>query len=122
MSRLLDPTKDLRQDRDLDISTRDVVSPWRNPIPLGEDETTPVVVFFYSNRWIPMKCFSLAEAIALYHKALDLGKQIIVYPHHFDPYTQRYTAPPCEEAVEVEARTSAPFVTPHNAFGAMSFQ
>ncbi|MBD2018137.1 hypothetical protein H6F96_29755 [Microcoleus sp. FACHB-53] len=122
MSRLLAPTKDLRQDRDLDISTRDVVSPWRNPIPLGEDETTPVVVFFYSNRWIPMKCFSLAEAIALYHKALDLGKEIIVYPPHFDPYTRRCTAPPCEEGVEAEASTFAPFVTPHNEFGAMSFQ
>ncbi|AFZ21692.1 hypothetical protein [Allocoleopsis franciscana] len=122
MSRLLDQTKDLRQDRDLNISTRDVVSPWSNPIPFGEYERTPVVVFFYSNRWIPMKCFSLAEAIALYHKALDLGKEIIVYPPHFDPYTQRGTAPPCEGEVEVEARTFASFVTPHNGFGAMSFQ
>jgi hypothetical protein len=122
MTRLLDPTTDLRQDRDLDISTRDVVSPWKNPIPLGEYERTPVVVFFYSNRWIPMKCFSLAEAIALYHKALDLGKEIIVYPPDFDPYTQRCTVPPCEEEVEVETRAFAPFVAPHNGFGAISFQ
>lgn len=122
MTCLLDPTKDLRQDRDLNISTRDVVSPWRNPIPLGEYQRTPVVVFFYSNRWIPMKCFSLAEAIALYHKALDLGRKIIVYPPHFDPYTQRCTAPPCEEAVEVETRTVASFTTSPNEFGSLSFQ
>ncbi|HEY9608189.1 hypothetical protein [Allocoleopsis sp.] len=95
MTRLLDPKKDLRQDRDLDVSTHDVVSPWRNPIPLGEYQRSPVVVYFYSNRWIPMKCFSLAEAVALYHKALSLGKEIIVYPADYDPYIQRYAAPPC---------------------------
>lgn len=121
MARLLAPTKDLRLNKDLEISTRDVVSPWRNPIPLGEYERTPVVVFFYSNRWIPMKCFSLAEAIALYHKALNLGKEIIVYPPHFDPYTQRCTAPPCEGKVEVEVGAFDPFVTPHNGLEAISF-
>jgi hypothetical protein len=42
-----------------------------------------------------MKCFSLAEAVALYHKALSLGKEIIVYPADYDPYIQRYAAPPC---------------------------
>jgi len=95
MTRLLDPKKDLRQDRDLDVSTHGVVSPWRNPIPWGEYQKSPVVVYFYSNTWIPMKCFSLAEAVALYRKALSLGKEIIVYPADYDPYIQRYTAPPC---------------------------
>jgi len=50
-----------------------------------------------------MKCFSLAEAIALYHKALSLGKQIIVYPPNLDPYIEGSAIPPCEEGMEGEA-------------------
>ena len=100
MTRLLDQEKDLCADRDLDRPNKAVVSPWRIPIPRGEHQRSPVVVYFYSNRWIPMKCFSLAEAIRLYRKALSLGKEIIVYPPDLDPYAHRYTAPPCEEGVK----------------------
>ncbi len=96
-SLLLDRKTDLRQDRDLDIHKTGVVSPWRIPMPVGEYERIPVVVYFYSNScWIPMKCFSLAEAIVLYRKALSLGKKIIVYPPDLDPYTHKSSAPPCE--------------------------
>jgi hypothetical protein len=100
MTRLLNQKKDLCQGRDSDRSTNGIVSPWKNPIPLEEHQMSPVVVYLYSNRWIPMKCFSLAEAIALYRKALSLGKKIIVYPPSYDPYIHRSAIPPCETGVE----------------------
>ncbi len=96
MTRRVNHKKDLRQDRDSVIPANGVISPWRNPVPLEEYQMSPVVVYFYSNRWIPMKCFSLGEAIELYHKASCLGKKIIVYPPDLDPYTHRNTNPPCE--------------------------
>lgn len=96
MTRRLNHKKDLHQNRDSNLFVNEVVSVWTNPIPLEEYQMSPVVVYFYSNRWIPMKCFSLAEAIELYRKALSLGKKIIVYPPFFDPYTHSSTIPPCE--------------------------
>lgn len=57
-----------------------MTSPWQNPLPLGQDANSPVVVFFYSDRWIPITCFCLNEAIALYRKALRQGKEICVFP------------------------------------------
>jgi hypothetical protein len=95
MTRLLDREKELCQSRDSLIPTKEVVSPWRTPIPLAEYDRSPVIVYFYSNGWIPMKCFSLKEAVALYHKASLLGKKIIVYPPYLDPYLNRSAAPPC---------------------------
>lgn len=109
MTLRLNQKKDLRQQRDSGLPTNGVMSPWRNPIPLEEQQTSQVVVYFYSNRWIPMNCFSLAEAIALYRKALFLGKEIIVYPSDFDPYTQSIATPPCEKEVQGKgARDLAP--------------
>jgi hypothetical protein len=100
MTRLLDQEKDLCKAKNLDIQNKEIVSPWRIPIPREEYKMSPVIVYFYSNTWIPMKCFSLAEAIVLYRKALSLGKKIIVYPLGLDPYTQSNAIPPCESAVE----------------------
>lgn len=57
-----------------------MISAWSNPIPLKEYTTSRVVVYFYSDRWIPINCFSLAEALMLYRKALRLGKEILVFP------------------------------------------
>ena len=74
-----------------------VVSPLRIPIPVGEYTQTPVVVYFYSDRWIPITCFCLAEAIALYRKALSLGKKILVYPPDLDETTQIWS----EKSLEV---------------------
>lgn len=64
------------------------ISPWRNPLPLTENQQTSVVIYFYSEVWIPISCFSLAEAIALYKKARILGKEILIYPPDLCPYTQ----------------------------------
>jgi hypothetical protein len=87
MSRLLD------REKALDTPNREgelrPLSAWRNPLPLGDYTTSPVIVYFYSDRWIPMTCFSLAEAITLYRKALSLGKEILVYPPALDPFTER---------------------------------
>jgi hypothetical protein len=55
-------------------------SPWQNSLPLGECTRSQVVVFFYSDRWIPIPYFCLSEAIELYHKALYKGKKILVFP------------------------------------------
>jgi hypothetical protein len=57
-----------------------MISSWSNPLPLEEYTSNRVVVYFYSERWIPINCFSLAEAMTLYRKALRLGKQILVFP------------------------------------------
>ena len=77
---------------DLDSSNREnevkVVSPWRNPVPLKEFGRHPVVVYYHSDRWIPIAGFSLAEAIVLYQKSQFLGKEILVYPPNLDLCTQ----------------------------------
>lgn len=87
MSRLLD------RERALDTPNRErefrALSPWINLLPVGEHTTSPVIVYFYSDRWIPMTCFSLVEAIALYRKGLSLGKEILIYPPGLDPFTER---------------------------------
>jgi len=76
------------QERNLALLDRNrqftVISRWSIPIPIAEYSNSPVVVYFYSERWIPISCFSLAEAIALYRKALSLGKKILVYPPDLD--------------------------------------
>lgn len=55
-------------------------SPWQNPLPLGKEANHPVVVFLYSDRWIPVTCFCLNEGIALYRKAMRQGKEVFVFP------------------------------------------
>jgi len=57
-----------------------MVSPWSIPMPLEDYTKSLVVVYFYSDRWIPITGFSLVEAIRLYNKALRLGKEILVFP------------------------------------------
>lgn len=68
------------QERNLDKPNVKAVSLWKNPIPFKEHAKRPVVVYFHSDKWIPISCFSLDEAILLYRKALFLGKEILVYP------------------------------------------
>jgi peroxiredoxin len=70
-----------------------MISPWRTPMPLEEYTTERVVVYFYSDRWIPISCFCLAEAIALYRKALRLGKEILVFPPDLDVVEHQYSIP-----------------------------
>ncbi|MGB5962696.1 MAG: hypothetical protein WBG73_18805 [Coleofasciculaceae cyanobacterium] len=62
-------------------------SPWKSPLPVGEHKQCSVVVYFHSEIWIPISCFSLAEAIALYKKARLLGKELLIYPADLCPYT-----------------------------------
>lgn len=70
----------LSQIGNLDIPDATVVSPWNTPIPVGDCTESPVVIYLYSDKWIPIVGFSLGEAIKLYRKALFLGKKILVYP------------------------------------------
>ncbi len=86
MTFLVNQERNLESPKENDFALPDSVgeftsnSPWRNPVPIEDSNQSSVVVYFYSDRWIPMTCFSLAEAIALYQKALALGKKILVYP------------------------------------------
>lgn len=61
-----------------------MVSPWSIPMPLEDYTKSLVVVYFYSDRWIPISCFKLTEAIALYRKGLQKGKEIFVFPPGLD--------------------------------------
>ncbi len=63
-------------------------SPWQNPLPVGEDAHSRVVVLLYSDRWIPVTCFCLNEAIALYRKGMRQGKKIFVFPVGLDLETK----------------------------------
>jgi hypothetical protein len=82
----------LTQVKALDLPTHvdkcSFTSPWKSPLPREEYKNYSVVVYFYSEIWIPISCFSLAEAIALYKKARLLGKEILIYPPDLCPYTQ----------------------------------
>lgn len=86
MTRLLTQGQDLDQTQNKHNCS--LTSPWRSPLPLADNKQTSVVVYFYSEVWIPISCFSLAEAIALYKKARVLGKEILIYPADLCPYTQ----------------------------------
>ncbi len=63
-------------------------SVWQLPLPQGDYTTIRVVVYFYSDRWIPITCFCLSEAIALYQKALVKGKELFVFPPGLDLETE----------------------------------
>ena len=69
-----------------------MISPWKNPLPLQEHSKNQVVVFFYSDGWIPMTCFRLNEAIELHHKAMMRGKKIFVFPSGLDLETKNILA------------------------------
>ncbi len=57
-----------------------MVSLWHNPLPTGDYTNSPVVVYYYSNFWIPITGFKYSEAMALYRKARRQGKEILVFP------------------------------------------
>lgn len=65
-----------------------MVSPWQTPLPIEENKTSHVVVYFYSDRlglWIPIMFFSLIEAIALHQKGIKQGAEFFVFPLHLNP-------------------------------------
>lgn len=59
-------------------------SPWQNPLPKEEYRTNRVVVYFYSDFWIPIPGFCLSEAIALYRKAMFRGQELFIFPLGLD--------------------------------------
>ncbi len=63
-----------------------MISPWKNPLPLGQDATAKVVICSYQDRWIPITFSRLAEAIRLYDKALLYGEEIFVFPPELAPW------------------------------------
>ena len=63
-------------------------TPFQNRLPLEDYAKSRVVVYFYSDRWIPISCFKLSEAIALYRKAMIKGKEIFVFPPGLDLETK----------------------------------
>ena len=59
-------------------------SSWQLPLPIGVNAHHRVVVYFYSDGWIPITYLCLSEAIALHSKALLEGKEILVFPPDLD--------------------------------------
>ena len=64
-----------------------MVSPWRNPIPLEENAAAKVVICTYRDRWIPITFFRLTDAIRFYDKALLYGEEIFVFPPDLAPWS-----------------------------------
>lgn len=62
-----------------------VDSPLYLPLPLKEYAMNQVTVYFYSDRWVPIKYCFLAKAIALYHRVKLEGKEILLFPVDLDP-------------------------------------
>lgn len=68
-------------------------SPWQNPLPIDDHTNRQVVVYFHSDFWIPITCFGLSEAIALYRKALQRGKELFVFPPGLNLETKNILLP-----------------------------
>ncbi|WP_335033307.1 hypothetical protein [Nostoc sp.] len=62
-----------------------VDSSWYVPLPLKEYAMSRVTVYFYSERWVPIKYCSLEKAILLHQKAKLEGKEILLFPANLDP-------------------------------------
>jgi hypothetical protein len=64
------------------------MSPWLNPLPLGEYTTNRVEVYFVdSGRWIGIKSCSLIEARVLQRQALLYGLELFIFPPDCEPAT-----------------------------------
>ena len=57
---------------------------WQLPLPGGDDAHHRVVVYFYSDGWIPITYLCLSDAIALHRKALLEDREILVFPPDLD--------------------------------------
>lgn len=62
-----------------------VDSSWSLPLLLKEYAMSRVTVYYYSDRWVPIKYCSLEKAILLHHKASLEGKEIFLFPANIDP-------------------------------------
>lgn len=58
---------------------------WCLPLPLKEYAMSRVTVYFYSDRWVPIKYCSLGKAILLHQKAKLEDKEILLFPTNLDP-------------------------------------
>lgn len=62
-----------------------MISPWQNSLPLSEYTTQQVVVYFYSDRWVPIMFFSLVAAIQLHQKAQQAGSELFIFLVNLNP-------------------------------------
>jgi hypothetical protein len=58
---------------------------WSLPLPLKEYAMSRVTVYYYSDRWVPIKYCSLEKAILLHQKASLESKKILLFPTNLDP-------------------------------------
>jgi hypothetical protein len=58
---------------------------WSLPLPLKEYAMSRVTVYYYSDRWVPIKYCSLGKAILLHQKASLESKEILLFPTNLDP-------------------------------------
>jgi hypothetical protein len=68
-----------------------VISPYQCQLPLEEYKKNLVVVYYYSGRWVPIMFYTLEAAIALYHKAILEGREILVFPPNVKPCELEYS-------------------------------
>ncbi|BAZ70094.1 MAG: hypothetical protein KME28_27375 [Pelatocladus maniniholoensis HA4357-MV3] len=66
-----------------------MMSPYKNPLPLGEYAASKVLISFYKDRWIPITFCSLVDAIAIHRKAVQIGKEIFIFPPDSKFYQSR---------------------------------
>ncbi|KAF3889949.1 MULTISPECIES: hypothetical protein [Nostocales] len=63
-----------------------MMSPWQCPLPIAENTTDKVALYFYKNdRWVPIMFYKLEEAIALYHQSQSYEMQIQIFPPELNP-------------------------------------
>lgn len=62
-----------------------VDSSWSLPLLLKEYAMSRVTVYFYNDRWVPIKYCFLEKAILLHQKAKLEGKEILLFPTNVDP-------------------------------------
>lgn len=44
-----------------------------------------VVIYYYTNRWIPIMFYSYSDAIVLHYEARLSGKELYIFPPGFNP-------------------------------------
>jgi hypothetical protein len=63
-----------------------MTSPWQCPIPVEENTTDKVAIYFYKNdRWVPIMFYKLEDAIAFYHQSQSHEMQIQIFPAELNP-------------------------------------
>jgi hypothetical protein len=53
-------------------------------LPIGENTTSQVLIYFYDGKWVPTIYCPLADAIELHRRAALAGREFFVFPADLD--------------------------------------